>query len=49
MKILLAENHTDIREIIRIELERMGFAAITAENGKQAVEAAIRQKPDLIY
>jgi CheY-like chemotaxis protein len=47
-KILVAEDHTDIREIIRIELERMGFTAITAENGKQAVKAAIREKPDLI-
>jgi CheY-like chemotaxis protein len=27
----------------------MGFAAITAENGKEGVERAIREKPDLIF
>ena len=47
-KVLLVEDHPDIREIVRAQLEWMGFTVVTAKNGKEGVEAAIREKPDLI-
>ena len=46
-KVLLVEDHTEIRQILPRELERLDFTAITAENGKKAVEAAVNEKPDL--
>ena len=46
-KVLVVEDHTDIRKIIRMVLEQMGSLP-SAANGKQGVEAAIREKPDLI-
>jgi two-component system cell cycle response regulator DivK len=47
-KILLVEDHPDIRDAVRIYLERSGFVVITAKNGKEGVESAIGAKPDLI-
>jgi DNA-binding response OmpR family regulator len=45
-KVLVVEDHTEIREIIRMRTAaRWIFAAITAANGKRAIEAAIREKP----
>ena len=47
-KILLVEDHTELRHGLRLLLEWMGFAAITAENGRDGVERAVAEKPDLI-
>ena len=47
-KVLLVEDHPGIRHVVQIELERLGFAVIIAENGKEGVETAIATKPDLI-
>jgi two-component system, cell cycle response regulator DivK len=47
-KVLLVEDHPDVRHILRLQLEWMGFAVITAKNGKEGVETAIVEKPDLI-
>jgi CheY-like chemotaxis protein len=44
MKILVMENHPDIRELLVKILDLMGFSAITSRNGKKAVA----EKPDLI-
>ena len=33
-KILLVEDHLDIRDVVQIHLERLGFAVIIAKNGK---------------
>ena len=47
-KILLVEDHPDIRHVLSRQLECMGFAAITANNGREGVETAVAEKPDLI-
>lgn len=48
-KILLVEDHAQVRETIKMELEIMyGCLIIEAVDGRSAVEMAQRHKPDLI-
>ncbi|MCL4426733.1 response regulator, partial [Patescibacteria group bacterium] len=46
--ILVVDDELDITRICKIKLERSGFRVITAANGAEAVEMAIKQHPDLI-
>ena len=48
LKVLLVEDFEDTRLFMRLELEDLGFIVFEAENGKVAVDAAIREKPDVI-
>ncbi|MFI5350402.1 MAG: response regulator transcription factor [Elusimicrobiota bacterium] len=47
-KILVADDEPSIREILSIQLARMGFEIVTAEDGLEAVAAYEAQKPDLV-
>jgi two-component system, cell cycle response regulator DivK len=47
-KILLVEDHPELRHVLGLQLERMGFIAITAKNGREGIQTAVAQKPDLI-
>ena len=47
-KILLVEDHPELRYVLQRQLEWMGFSAISARNGKEGVEKAVAEKPDLI-
>lgn len=47
-KILIADDEADILEIIRFNLEKEGYEVHTASNGDEAINKAIRLKPDLI-
>lgn len=47
-KILLIEDNTEVRENTSEILTLANYQVITAENGKTGVEAALREKPDLI-
>lgn len=47
-KILLIEDNDDIRENTAEILELSNYHVITAANGKLGVEAALKEKPDLI-
>ncbi|MBL8131053.1 MAG: response regulator [Anaerolineae bacterium] len=47
-KILLIEDETPIREEVLDWLTFEGFDAIGAENGRQGLEIALRERPDLI-
>lgn len=47
-KILLVEDHPDLRHVLGRQLDCMGFTAITAKNGREGVEIAVADKPDLI-
>jgi two-component system cell cycle response regulator DivK len=47
-KVLIAEDHEDTREMLRIILEQKGWRVIEASNGLQAVELAASEQPDLI-
>lgn len=48
MRILIAEDHADNREMLTRRLERRGYEVHTAENGQEAVERAQSLTPDLI-
>jgi two-component system cell cycle response regulator DivK len=47
-KILLVEDHSDLRELSIIFLKRRGFEMLTATNGIEAIEIARSRVPDLI-
>jgi hypothetical protein len=46
--ILLVEDYKDSREMIRLLLEEQGYWILEAQNGKEAIELAARQTPDLV-
>ena len=48
MRILIAEDHPDNREMLTRRLERRGYEVHVAENGAEAVEMATALIPDLI-
>ena len=48
MRILIAEDHPDNREMLTRRLERRGYEVHVAENGQEAVEKAKEVSPDLI-
>jgi CheY-like chemotaxis protein len=47
-KVLVAEDHEDTRCLLRTLLERRGLAVVEAGDGFEAVDAAERERPDLI-
>jgi len=47
-RILIAEDERDIRELIKITLGFAGYQVIATNNGEEAVQAALREIPDLI-
>ena len=46
--VLLVEDIKDTRYFMRLELEERGYRVIEAENGEEAVEMAVRERPDII-
>ena len=46
--ILVVEDFTETRFILRISLEMSGYRVLEATNGLEAVEVARRERPDLI-
>lgn len=47
-KILLVEDHPELREVLQRQIEWLGFTTIIAKNGKEGVDTAVAEKPDLI-
>jgi two-component system, cell cycle response regulator DivK len=47
-RILVAEDHLDSRDALRALLEAFGYDVIEAVNGREAVDVAIAERPDLI-
>jgi CheY-like chemotaxis protein len=47
-KVLLIDDHPDLREARRLQCSRWVTQVITAKNGREGVETAIIDKPDLI-
>ena len=47
-KILIVEDHADMRELLTWQIELMGFMPIPAKHGKEGVEKAVAEQPDLI-
>ncbi|NLS75793.1 MAG: response regulator [Chloroflexi bacterium] len=48
IKILIAEDERDIRELVGFTLTFGGYRVVEAANGREAVEKASEEKPDLI-
>jgi len=47
-KILIAEDDTIIRDVLKEHLENEGYEVSLASNGREAVDIAKEEKPDLI-
>ena len=47
-RILVAEDDTNIRHVLKIQLEGAGYEVVAAEDGIKALEEVSRQVPDLI-
>lgn len=47
-KILIAEDERPISDIIKFNLEKEGYEVITAFDGKEALQKALEEKPDLL-
>lgn len=47
-KVLIVEDHPDSREILGMQIERLGYEVIEALSGEEAIEKALVQNPDLI-
>jgi two-component system, OmpR family, alkaline phosphatase synthesis response regulator PhoP len=48
MKILIVDDESPIRELIRFNIEKAGFTAVQAENASQAISLARSEIPGLI-
>ncbi len=46
-KILIAEDEPDIRELVAFTLRFAGYEVVTAANGEEAVQQAVKEMPDL--
>lgn len=47
-RILVADDHQDIRRLIQLLIEREGWEVLLAEEGRSALEMAQQEMPDLI-
>lgn len=47
-KILVADDDQAIRDLLQHVLVRAGYDVVLAEDGKSAVEKALKEKPDLV-
>jgi DNA-binding response OmpR family regulator len=47
-KILVVDDEVKIARVVRAYLEREGYAVVEARDGRQALDAARREKPDLV-
>jgi len=47
-KVLIVEDHPDMRELLSWQIKLMGLEPITAMSAKEGVDKAIAEKPDLI-
>jgi DNA-binding response OmpR family regulator len=46
--VLIVDDETVLRKMIRKVLQRHGFNVIEAQNGKEGLNLALKEKPDLI-
>jgi CheY-like chemotaxis protein len=47
-KVLIIEDHPDMRELLTWQIELMGYVPIAVNRGKEGVEKALSEKPKLI-
>jgi PAS domain S-box-containing protein len=46
--VLLIDDHKDVADLTKMELEELGYGVLTASDGHQGLEIAIREIPDVI-
>ena len=49
IKALVADDKKENRDVLSQMLKDIGVSVITAENGQQAVEATLADKPDIVF
>jgi CheY-like chemotaxis protein len=47
-RILVVDDNPDLRDILRMVLEEAGYQVVSAASGPEGMEAADRERPDLI-
>ncbi|MGH7274190.1 MAG: response regulator [Nitrospiria bacterium] len=47
-KVLVVDDEAFVREIIKVRLKLLGIEIVEGTNGVEAIEKAIKEKPDLI-
>ena len=47
-RVLIIEDHGDMRDLLTWQIELMGFVPLTAKRGIEGVEKAASEKPELI-
>lgn len=47
-RVLVVDDHDDARELLTLIVEARGYAVTTAANGRQALEEAARERPDVV-
>ena len=47
-RILVADDNSDIRDLLSLNLRKCGLEVLMAENGQQAVEVALKEHPDVV-
>jgi CheY-like chemotaxis protein len=47
-KILIIEDHANMRQILSTQLSLMGFEPIVAQDGAEGIRKAVAEKPDLV-
>jgi DNA-binding response OmpR family regulator len=48
-RVLVVDDEAEIRELCRVNLEFEGFEVIEASNGRDALEAVRRHRPDVVF
>ena len=48
LTILIVEDDEDMNELLRIVLNQAGYRTICASDGEEALELAVKEKPDLV-
>jgi len=48
MKILIVEDNADMRDLLALRVQLTGYLPVLASQGKEGLEKAIAEKPDLI-
>ena len=49
IKVLLIEDEKEVAELYRLKLSLDGYEVITAENGEEGLEKALKENPELIF
>jgi CheY-like chemotaxis protein len=47
-KILIIEDHADIRRVLSLTLQHLGYHTVEAMNGRSGIELTLRERPDLV-